>query len=145
MLVDHLMMSWHTYAEGYHHKRNLRYSREGEHTLDVALGASHGSGIESGEHSNPYHNAHVTGSILNPQGEETCNLENTGNNHRGGMDERTHRSGTLHGIGQPDVQWEHRRLTGTTDEHQHKGCGQDEASGSNCLGGIHRQERSASL
>ena len=45
------MMSWYTYAEGYHHKRNLRYSREGEHTLDVALGASHGSSIECGEYA----------------------------------------------------------------------------------------------
>src|SRR5574344_1450761 len=139
------MMSWHTYAEGYHHKRNLRDGGEGENTLDVALGASHGSGIESGEDTYPYNNTHLTGSILNPQGEETCNLEHTGNNHRCGVDECTDGSRTLHSIGQPDVQGEHGRLTGTTDEHQYESCGQDETACGNSLCSVNREERCASL
>ena len=146
MGVDHLsMMSWHTYAKGYHHKRNLRDGGEGENSLDVALGASHGSGIESGEHSHPYNNTHLTRGILNPQGEETGYLEHTGNNHRGGVDESTDGGRTFHGIGQPDVQGEHGRLTGTTDEHQYEGCGKDESACGYGLGCVNGQERGASL
>ncbi len=42
-----------------------------------------------------------------------------------------HRCWAFHGIWQPDVQGEHGRLTRTTDEHEHKGCRQDEATGGN--------------
>ena len=108
MGVNYLtMVTWHTYTERHHHKRNLRNGRESKHTLDVALGASYCGGIESGEHTHPYHDAHLAGSILNPQWEETRNLEHTGNNHRCGMDERADWSRAFHGVGQPDVEWEH--------------------------------------
>ena len=57
------------------------------------------------------------------------------------MDECRYRRRTLHGIGQPDVQREHGRLTGTTDEHQHQ-CGRnDKATGSHSLGDITLDER----
>ena len=58
-----------TYAEGHHHEGYLRNGGEGEHTLDVALSAGHGSGIESGEGADPGHDAEGVGGILYPEGE----------------------------------------------------------------------------
>ena len=55
VVVEHGLMSGQLYTEGHHHKGNLRDGGEGEHTLDVALGASHGSSIESGDDTHPYH------------------------------------------------------------------------------------------
>ena len=80
------VMTRETYAEGYHHKCNLRDSREGKHTLDVALCTCYSSSIEGGECT--YNNHYLKGlrSILNPYGEETCNLEHTGNHHGGSVD-----------------------------------------------------------
>ena len=69
-------------------------------------------------------------SILDPDGEHARNLEHTSNNHGSGVDKSRYRRWTLHGIGQPDVQWEHCRLAGTTDKHQHKSCWQEEAASS---------------
>ena len=54
--------------------------------------------------------------------EEAGYLIYTGYNHGSGVDQRRNRSWTLHCIWQPDVQWEHRTLTGTTDEHQEQRC-----------------------
>ena len=132
-------------AEGYHHERNLRDGGEGKHTLDVCLGTCHSSSIESGEDTHPNDDAHSLGSILNPQREHACNLEHTGNHHSSGVNERADRSRTFHSIGQPDVQREHGRLTGTTDEHQHKRGRDDETARCDCLGHITRDERLGAL
>ena len=107
MSIDNLMVSRQANAKCNHHKGNLRDCRECEHTLDVALCTGNGCCIESGEYAYPHDDAHLTGSILYPQREETCYLEHTSNNHGSGMDERTDRCRTLHGIGKPNVQWEH--------------------------------------
>ena len=109
--------------------------------LDVALCACNGSSIESGEHTYPYHNAHLTGSILNPQWEQTRNLEHTGHNHRSGVYKGADRCRAFHGIRQPDVQREHSTLTGTSDEHQHEGCGQNESTGSHGLHHVNGDKR----
>ena len=135
VIVEHSLMAGQANAEGHHHEGNLRNRREGQHTLDVGLGTSHGSGIESGDDTHPHDDRHGLRGILNPQREHASHLEHTGHNHRGGMDEGRDRRRAFHGVGQPDVQREHGTLTGTTDEHQHQCRGQDECSGSHSLGG----------
>ena len=85
------------------------------------------------------------GSKVDPQGEHTGDLEHTGHHHRGSVDECRHRRRALHGIRQPDVQREHRTLTGTTDEHQHQRRGDDEASGYQRLADIALDERRRTL
>ena len=119
VVVEHTVMTRQRHAEGYHHERNLRDGREGQYSLDVTLGAGHGSSIEGCEHAHPDHDAHLRLGVLNPQGEHTGNLEHTSHHHRSSVDESRYWRGTLHGIRQPDVQREHSRLTGTTNEHQH--------------------------
>ena len=43
------------------------------------------------------------------------------------------------------MQWEHRTLTGTSDEHQHQSGRNDESTGSNSLGYITLDERSSTV
>ena len=52
------------------------------------------------------------------------------------MNECADRCRTLHSIRKPNVEREHGALTGTTNEHQHEGRGNDETSGGNGLGHI---------
>lgn len=59
-------------TQRHHHKGNLRDGREGKHTLNVALAASHGSCIECGERTYPSYDVECARCIVNPQGEETC-------------------------------------------------------------------------
>ena len=128
-VVEVFAVAGEAYAESHHHEGNLRDSGEGKHALDVALCAGDGSGIEGGEGTYPNNDGETLGSVLNPDGEHTCNLEHTGHNHRGGVDEGRNRRRTFHGIGKPDVEGEHRTLSGTADEHQdkrdgkHRHCG----------------------
>ena len=115
VVVEHGFVTGKAHAECHHHEGNLGNGRESQHTLDVALGTSHGGGIEGGEHTHPHDNAHRLGSVLNPQGEHTGNLEHTGHHHGSSVNQSRYRRGALHGIGKPDVQGEHGTLTGTTD------------------------------
>ena len=128
-VVEVFAVAGEAYAESHHHKGNLRNRGEGKHALDVALCAGYSGSIEGGEGTYPYNDGETLGSVLNPDGEHTCNLEHTGHNHRGGVDEGRNRRRTFHGIGKPDVEGEHRTLSGTADEHQdkrdgkHRHCG----------------------
>ncbi len=115
-------------AERHHHKRNLRDGGEGQYALNVALAASHCGSVESGEGTYPSHNVKCARGILNPQGEEACNLEHTSNHHGGSMDKSRHGGGAFHCIGQPNVQGEHGTLTSTTDEHEEQGGGKHHGS-----------------
>ena len=80
-----------------------------------------------------------------PQGEHTCNLEHTGDHHRCRMDKCRHRCRTLHGIRQPDVQREHGRLTGTSDEHQYQCRRDNQTTGSQSLRHISLDKRCSTL
>ena len=122
------MVTRQTYAECYHHERNLRDCRECKHTLDVALCASNGCCVEGCEST--YDNDYLKSlrSVLDPYREKTCNLEHTCNDHGSGVDKCRYRCRTFHCVRQPDVQREHCRLTCTTDEHKHKGCRQNHAA-----------------
>ena len=108
MIVENSsVMTREANAERHHHEGNLRDCREGKHTLDVALGASYGCSVEGGESTDNYDNLKSLGSVLNPYGEETCNLKHTGNHHGGSVDKGRNRSRALHCVRQPDVQREH--------------------------------------
>ena len=129
MVVNHrTVFARKTYAQRHHHEGNLRNGRERKYALDVTLNASHRCCIEGGNNTYPHNNRHGLGSILNPEGEEACNLEHTGNNHRRSVNQRTDGSGTFHCIGQPNVKGEHRTLTSTTDKHQYEGGGEHEGT-----------------
>ena len=139
------MTSWHTYTKSYHHESNLGYGRECQYPLDVTLGTCHRSCIECRKHTDPDYNAHLTWSIFNPQWEQSCYLEYTGNNHGSGMDKCADWSWTLHGIRQPYMQREHGTLASSTNEHEHKCSRQYEATCCDSLGYIGSQEWSSTL
>ena len=128
------MVAWQTNAKSNHHERNLRDCGECEHTLDITLCTSDGSSIECSKRSNHHDDIHCLWSILNPDREKSCNLNNTSHNHGSSMDKSRNRCWTLHSIWQPDMEWEHRRLTSTTYEHQHESGRENNAtsSGSTC-------------
>ena len=77
-----------TYAKGYQHIGYLRDGREGQTTLDVALTAGYGCGIECGEGSDVGHIVQGVGGVVHPDGEQAGHLIYTSHNHGGGVDER---------------------------------------------------------
>ena len=109
-------------AEGNEHVSDLRDGRECQTTLDVTLAASYSCCIECGERCDVSYIVQSVRSILHPDWEEAGYLIYTSNDHGSSVDQCRYRSWTLHGIWQPDVQWEHRTLTGTTNEHQEQRC-----------------------
>ena len=116
-----LMVNTVAYAKSYEHIGYLGNGRESKSTLDITLTASHCCSIECGEGCNPGHPMQLNGSIFNPNGKQRGHLINTGHNHGCCMNQGRHRSWTLHGIRQPNVQWEHSTLTCTTNEHKEQG------------------------
>ena len=87
MIVENCsVMTGEANAECHHHERNLRDCREGKHTLDVALCTSYSGSVEGGESTNNHYYLKSLRSVLNPYGEQTCNLEHTGNNHSSSVD-----------------------------------------------------------
>ena len=134
-----------TYTQSHHHEGNLRDGREGQHTLDITLGASHSSCIKGRESTDPSHDVQRLRSILYPQGEHTGHLEHTSYHHRSSVNQGTNRSRTFHGIGQPDVEREHGALTGTTHKHQEQSRGQNETGTGNGLGEIGTNTRHSSI
>ena len=54
--------------------------------------------------------------------------EHAGRDHRRRVDERRDRRRTLHGVGQPDVERELRRLADGADREQHRGGGEGRGS-----------------
>ena len=106
-------------AERYHHEGNLRDSREGKHALDVDLHAGYHGGVERGEST---HNGDDDQSAFlhEVEREETGHKVDTGHNHGGGVDEGRHGSRAFHGVGQPDMQRHHGRLTHTAHKDEHE-------------------------
>ena len=105
-------------AKGHEHVSYLRDSGERETALDVALAASHRGSVERGEGRDVSHVVQRVWRVLNPDRHQRRHLVNTGHDHGGGVDESRHWRRAFHGIGKPDVQREHGRLTGTANEHQ---------------------------
>ena len=61
--------------------------------------------------------------ITDEEREHPCHQINSGHYHCSRMNQCADRRRTFHCIRQPDVQREHRTLSGTTDEHQPEGQG----------------------
>ena len=139
------MVSGQTSTQCHHHKGDLRNGGEGQYALDVALGTSHGSGIESGERTYPYHDGEAVGSIFHPHGEHAGDLEYTGHDHCSGVNQGRNRSRAFHRIGQPNVEGEHGTLTRTADEHQYQGAGNEETGSGNLLADSNGDESSCSF
>ena len=134
MIVEHLraMMIWKANAKSHHHECNLRDCRESKTTLDITLSTSYCCCIECCECT--YHNddTHRIWSIFYPNREHTCNLEYTCNNHGSSVDKRRNWCWAFHRIWQPDVKWEHSRLTSTTDEHKNKSSRKNHSTHCSC-------------
>ena len=106
------------YAEGHHHETDLRNGREGEHALDVGLHTGDHRREQRGKRTD-HRNAHEhLGSLEVIHRKEACDQVDAGHDHRRGMDQRRYRGRTFHRVGQPDMQREHRRFTGTADKDQ---------------------------
>ena len=106
-----------SHTERGEHESNLRDCRESEHALDVGLRASHNGGVEGG-------NGTCDGDEFEHLGSEEIHREharhqvNTGNDHRSGVDKSRNGRRAFHSVGEPDVQGEHSRLAGATDEDE---------------------------
>ena len=105
-------------SQSHHHEPDLGNGGKGQHPLDVALHASHGSGIESRESPDVGHNVQRFRRVCDIKREHPCHLVHSGHDHRGRMNQRTDRRRAFHSVGQPDVEREHGALTGTAHKHQ---------------------------
>ena len=123
------------YAQSDDHKADLGNGREGQHPFDIRL--------EAGDHrrkerSEGTHVSDVRQHLRcshDVQREHARYQEHTGYHHRCGMDQGRNRRRAFHRVGQPDVQGEHCRLTGTADKDQAQppGCRRNtQEAGSGC-------------
>ena len=106
------------HTEAHHHEGDLRYGGECEHSLDVKLGAGNDGGIERRYCAYTCHERQ-RGIDNTIEGEHSGHEIDTGHNHGCGMDKGRHRGRTFHGVGKPDMQRHHRRLTHTSDKDEH--------------------------
>ncbi len=135
-------------AERHHHIGDLRDGRKGEHPLDVGLRNGDHRGEQRREGPHIGNQRQHPGSCEEIEREHPRNEVDARHHHRGGMDECRHRGRSLHGIGQPDVQREHRRLAGRPhEEERHRPCGRREAEErtsrhrGHCQGGMVRRQQ----
>ena len=119
------------HAKRYHHKGNLRDSREREHTFNIDLAASHYGGIESRDGADTGDKQQRC--FLNKvEREHAGNQINAGNHHGSSVDEGRNRCRAFHSVRKPDVQRHHGRLTHTADEDEHEGPSQHRSSHEGC-------------
>jgi hypothetical protein len=110
-------------AAGHEHVAELRAGRVGDHALDVVLHEADGGGEEGGHRADQRHDLQGARRQLEQRG-EARHHEHAGRHHGGGMDQRRDRGRPLHGVGQPGVQQELRRLAHGAHEQQQAQHGQ---------------------
>src|SRR6516162_6359097 len=111
------------YAEGEKHEPQLTDRGIGQDFLDVGLRKSHGCGENSGEGADDGDDVHGRrGELID--GVHAGDHIDTRGDHRGGMDEGADGRGTLHRIGEPDVQGQLRGLAGCTNEEEQSDRGE---------------------
>ena len=111
-------------ADGDEHEAELRDGRVGEDLLDVVLRDADRRREERRERADDRHDHHRVGR----QAEEHVRADDhvdAGRDHRGGVDQRGDRRRAGHGVRQPDVQRDLRRLAARADEEQQADGGGD--------------------
>ena len=109
-------------AEGAHahrqeHVSQLRHRRIRQHSFDVVLHEGNRGCHEGGRSAHERHDRKRIGCVTEQHGVAPDHVHPSGD-HRRGVDERRHRRRPLHGIRQPDVQWNLRGLSGGAHEQQ---------------------------
>ena len=107
-----------THTERQEHESQLRHGGVGQHLLDVGLHQRHRGGEERREHAD--HRDHLRGFGRHHVDARHARREiHTRRDHRGGVDQRRHRRGASHGVGEPHIQRNLRRFPGGAHEQQH--------------------------
>ena len=109
------------YAQSGEHVAKLRDRREGQHPFDVGL--RHGDDCRKQRRKRPDHGDEVQRSsrAREHQRIHANNQVHTGGDHGRGMDQGADGGGTFHGVRQPYVQRELRRLADRAPEDQDRG------------------------
>ena len=118
-------------SERNHHEGDLRDRGERQDTLDVDLCAGHDCGVECRDGADHADEGQRVGNDAEER-EEAGHEVDAGNDHRSGVDQGRYRGRALHGVGKPDVERHHGRLTHTADEDQHHRPGQHGAAHERC-------------
>ena len=104
-------------ADGQHHVADLRDGREGEHLLDVLLGAGDGGRHEGGHGADGGDHLHARCGQVQQRVHPAQQVD-PGRDHGGGVDEGRDRRRALHGVGQPVEQRDLGRLAGGGQEQE---------------------------
>ena len=104
-------------AAGEEHVAQLAHRRVRQHTLDVVLNQADRCGQERRQRTDDGHDEHRVRRQRVDGGRARHHVD-AGRHHRCGMDQRRHRSWTLHGVGQPHVERDLRALAAGTDEEE---------------------------
>ena len=105
------------HAGGHEHVTQLRAGGIGDHPLDVVLHQAHGRGEEGGGRADVDDEHLGLGGVFE-QRRHAHHQEHPGGDHGGGVDQRRNRRRAFHGIRQPGVQEQLRRLAHGADEQQ---------------------------
>ncbi len=104
-------------AEGGEHVAELRARRIGDDALDVVLDEADGGGEERRDDADQRHDLQGRGREFE-QRRQARDHEHAGGHHGGGVDEGGDRRRAFHGVRQPGVQQELRRLAHRAEEQQ---------------------------
>ncbi len=101
------------------HVAELADGRVGEHLLDVVLDEADGRGEDGGRRANRGHDVE-RGRRHRIEEAHPRDHVDAGRHHGGGVDQRRNRRRAGHGVGQPHVERNLRRLAGGADEQEQR-------------------------
>ncbi len=104
-------------AAGDEHVAELRAGRIGDDALDVVLHEADGGGEEGGDGADEHHELQRVRRLLEDR-RQARHHEHAGGDHGRGVDQRRDGRRALHGVGEPGVQQELRRLAHGAHEQQ---------------------------
>ena len=109
-------------ADGQEHVAELADRGVREHLLDVVLGDGDGGGEQrrGARRRSAMIQRGALGATTASTGLMRHHQVHAGGDHGGGVDERRHRGGAVHGVGQPEVQRQLRALAAGADEQQQR-------------------------
>ena len=106
-------------ADAREHEAQLADRRVGQHLLEVVLGEPDDGREQRGDRADQGHDGHGR-RRQQVEGVHARHHVDAGRHHGGGVDQRRDRRGAGHGVGQPDVKRDLRRLAGGADEQEQR-------------------------